>query len=112
MDRGRSADRYWMVVAYRKSGGVHGWERAGIAGRDAEWRRNPAVPDVWAQHHQRWSPIPRSGNAPERHACGDECKRDDAISAEFAACGVGACGQCMPGGAPEGVWMCGRCEAA
>ena len=105
-------DRYWMVVADRKSGGVHGRERASNVGRDAGWQRTSTGLDVWARRHHKWLLVPRGGNAAECHACGEEGERDDAMCANFAACGMGTCSQCMPGGTPESGWMCGRCEGA
>ena len=105
-------DRYWMAVADRGSGGVHGRARADIAGRGAAWRRTPTGGDAWAQRHHRWSLTPRGGHAAQCHVCGDECERDDATCENFATCGSGACRQCMPEGAPEGGWTCETCEAA
>ena len=105
--RADRADRW----TNNKSGGVHGRERAGIAGRDAGWQRNPTGPDAWAHRHHRWSLVSRGGNVAECHERGDECARGDSVCANLAACDMGACGQCMPGGAPEGGWRRDRCEA-
>ena len=112
VDRGRAVDRYWMEVADIGSGGVHGRARADIAGRGPEWRRDPAGDAAWALRHHRWSLAPRGGHVAHCYMCDDECGRDDATCENFATCGMGACRQYMPEGAPEGGWTCDTCEAA